>query len=82
MNDGIDGRRACYLAYRRPLNALYLVNDTGDRHESCAQSEIAFNPAFGGRGYSTRRGQHNYAMLKCFCNTSATVPFKRAIPSS
>jgi hypothetical protein len=30
INDVLDGRRACYLAYVRPLNVLYLVNDTGD----------------------------------------------------
>jgi|GEM_PF-2306297 len=30
INDFLDGRRACYLAYVRPLNVLYLVNDTGD----------------------------------------------------
>jgi hypothetical protein len=26
----IDGRHACYLAYDRRVNALYLVNDNGD----------------------------------------------------
>ena len=30
INDSIDGRHACYLAYSRPLNTLYLVNDNGD----------------------------------------------------
>ena len=30
INDFLDGRRACYLAYVRPLNVLYLVNDAGD----------------------------------------------------
>ena len=30
INDFLDGRRACYLAYVRPLNVLYLVNDSGD----------------------------------------------------
>ena len=30
LNDFLDGRRACYLAYARPINVLYLVNDTGD----------------------------------------------------
>lgn len=30
INDFLDGRRACYLAYVRSLNVLYLVNDTGD----------------------------------------------------
>jgi len=30
INNFIDGRHACYLAYARPLNVLYLVNDTGD----------------------------------------------------
>jgi hypothetical protein len=29
INDSLDGRRACYLAYSRPLGVLYLVNDTG-----------------------------------------------------
>lgn len=30
INDSIDGRHGCYLAYSRPLNTLYLVNDNGD----------------------------------------------------
>jgi len=30
INESIDGRHACYLAYSRPLNTLYLVNDNGD----------------------------------------------------
>jgi len=30
VNDWLDGRQACYLAYVRPLNGVYLVNDTGD----------------------------------------------------
>lgn len=30
INDFLDGRRACYLAYVRAINVLYLVNDTGD----------------------------------------------------
>jgi len=30
LNDSLDGRHACYLAYARPTNTLYLVNDTGD----------------------------------------------------
>ena len=29
INDFLDGRHACYLAYSRPLNTLYLVNDAG-----------------------------------------------------
>ena len=29
INDALDGRRACYLAYSQPLNALYLVTDDG-----------------------------------------------------
>jgi len=29
INDFLDGRQACYLAYSQPLNALYLENDTG-----------------------------------------------------
>ncbi len=29
INDALDGRFGCYLAYSRPLNVLYLVNDTG-----------------------------------------------------
>jgi hypothetical protein len=30
LNDFLDGRHGCYLAYSRPMNVLYLVNDTGD----------------------------------------------------
>ena len=30
INSALDGRHACYLAYARSLNVLYLVNDTGD----------------------------------------------------
>ncbi|MEO8025438.1 MAG: hypothetical protein ABI823_03140 [Bryobacteraceae bacterium] len=30
LNDALDGRHGCYIAYNRPLNTLYLVNDTGD----------------------------------------------------
>ena len=29
INNFLDGRQACYLAYSRPLNVLYLVNDAG-----------------------------------------------------
>ena len=29
INNFLDGRGACYLAYSRPLNTLYLVNDEG-----------------------------------------------------
>jgi len=30
VNDALDGHRACYLAYARDINVLYLVNDVGD----------------------------------------------------
>jgi len=30
VNNFLDGRRACYLAYAQPLKILYLVNDPGD----------------------------------------------------
>jgi hypothetical protein len=30
VNDWLDGRHACYLAYARGNNTLYLVNDNGD----------------------------------------------------
>ena len=30
VNDFLDGRNACYIAYSRPLNVIYLVNDAGD----------------------------------------------------
>ncbi|SPF33302.1 exported hypothetical protein [Candidatus Sulfopaludibacter sp. SbA4] len=30
VNSALDGRHACYLAYARPFNLLYLVNDNGD----------------------------------------------------
>src|SRR5262249_54972953 len=29
INNFLDGRQACYLAYSRPSNVLYLVNDAG-----------------------------------------------------
>ncbi len=29
INTALDGDRACYVAYSRPLNVLYLVNDDG-----------------------------------------------------
>ena len=29
INNFLDGRYACYLAYARPINVLYLVNDPG-----------------------------------------------------
>ncbi len=29
INSSLDGRSACYLAYSRPLNVLYLVDDAG-----------------------------------------------------
>jgi hypothetical protein len=29
INDWLDGRNACYIAYSRPLGVLYLVNDQG-----------------------------------------------------
>ncbi|SPF52309.1 hypothetical protein SBA4_50012 [Candidatus Sulfopaludibacter sp. SbA4] len=29
INNSLDGRQACYLAYSRAVNALYLVNDAG-----------------------------------------------------
>jgi len=30
VNDFLDGRHACYLAFARPGNVMYLVNDNGD----------------------------------------------------
>jgi hypothetical protein len=30
INNFIDGNHACYLAYARPMNTLYLVNDAGN----------------------------------------------------
>jgi len=30
VNSSLDGRHACYIAYSRPFNTLYLVNDNGD----------------------------------------------------
>jgi len=30
VNDFLDGRHACYLAYARSYNVLYLMNDNGD----------------------------------------------------
>jgi hypothetical protein len=30
INNYLDGRQACYLAYSRPSNALYIVSDVGD----------------------------------------------------
>jgi hypothetical protein len=30
VNTALDGRHACYLAYSRPFNIPYLVNDNGD----------------------------------------------------
>ncbi len=30
INNVLDGRQACYIAYSRPLNVVYLVNDAGD----------------------------------------------------
>lgn len=30
INNYLDGRQACYIAYDRPNNVLYLVNDAGD----------------------------------------------------
>jgi len=30
VNDSLDGRHACYLAYSQPSNTLFLVNDNGD----------------------------------------------------
>jgi len=29
VNSSLDGQQACYLAYARPINELYLVNDDG-----------------------------------------------------
>ena len=29
-NSSLDGHHACYLAFARPINVLYLVNDNGD----------------------------------------------------
>src|ERR1017187_10131339 len=30
VNSSLDGRHACYLAFSRPSNALFLVDDAGD----------------------------------------------------
>jgi len=30
INNALDGRQACYLAYSRPYNVLFLVNDAGN----------------------------------------------------
>jgi hypothetical protein len=33
INTALDGRQACYLAYSRPSNALYIVADNGDSNQ-------------------------------------------------
>jgi hypothetical protein len=40
VNNALDGRRACYLAYSRPLNTLFLINDSGDGGSSFAGSAV------------------------------------------
>src|SRR5262249_34594142 len=40
INDFIDGRRACYLAYNQPSNTLYLVDDAGDAGGPFAGSAV------------------------------------------
>jgi hypothetical protein len=29
IHNSLDGRNSCYLAYNRPANTLFLVNDAG-----------------------------------------------------
>jgi hypothetical protein len=33
INKDLDGRKACYLAYSRTFNALYIVGDSGDANQ-------------------------------------------------
>lgn len=33
INTALDGRQACYLAYSRPANSLYIVADSGDANQ-------------------------------------------------
>jgi len=40
VNNFLDGRHACYLAYARASNALYLVDDTGDAGGPYAGSAV------------------------------------------
>jgi len=40
INNFIDGRHACYLAYARPGNILYLVDDAGDAGGPFAGSAV------------------------------------------
>jgi hypothetical protein len=47
INDALDGRQACYLAFNPSLNVLYLVNDAG----SALLPELTLNGA-GGLGNS------------------------------
>jgi len=54
IKDALDGTNACYLAYSRPLNVLYLVNNPGNAllpglvlngSESTANSQCSVNGA-------------------------------------
>jgi hypothetical protein len=40
VNDFLDGRRACYLAYSHPSDTVYLVNDAGDGASAFAGSAV------------------------------------------
>ena len=40
INTALDGRQGCYIAYSRPDNVLYLVNDAGDAGGSYAGSIV------------------------------------------
>jgi len=49
INNFLDGRNACYLAYSRPQNVLYLVNDAG--------TALLPGVVLSGAGGSTSNGQ-------------------------
>ena len=38
VNTVLDGRQACYLAYSRPANALYIVPDSGDASQAAGKA--------------------------------------------
>jgi len=45
INSALDGRSACYLAYSRPANMLYLVDDTGSTLlPGLSNSQCAIDP--------------------------------------
>jgi hypothetical protein len=73
---GIDGRHACYLAYDRRINALYLVNDNGDALSSGSVLNAASTTPLSNSQCSVSWGATPVVTTGNFLQLTLTIGFK------